>query len=138
MRIKSLVLVGMALTLAACTAENSTALSSWNQPAGAFIDEGQFGNPTMQNTLAQKCVGKPKGHIVPEYVVVLNPDASSSPKSAQETLVPKYARGQVRCSGDLNGKYAQVIFEEYVDSATEFVESDQGGLAEITDAGQGG
>ena len=83
-------------------------------------------------------MGKPKGHIVPEYVVVLNPDASSSPKSAQETLVPKYARGQVRCSGDLNGKYAQVIFEEYVDSATEFVESDQGGLAEITDAGQGG
>lgn len=26
---------------------------SWNREAGAFVDEGQFGNPTMQNLLVQ-------------------------------------------------------------------------------------
>ncbi len=134
MRITSLVLIGTALTLAACSANTSSPLGSWHQPAGAFIDEGQFGNPTMRNTIAQKCVDKPKGHIVPEYVVVLNPDAYANPKSPQQTTVPQYRRGQVRCSGDLNGKYAEVIFKEYVDSATSKPESQKGGLAEIAGA----
>lgn len=29
------------------------AFDSWTQEAGAFVDEGQFGNPTMHNTLVQ-------------------------------------------------------------------------------------
>ena len=38
----------------------------------------------------------------------------------------------------LNGKYAQVIFREYVESATELPPNDQGGLAAIASAGAGG
>lgn len=81
----------------------------FNQEAGAFLDEGGFGNPTMNNLLAQKCAGRSKGYVVPEPVVVLDP--SSQPSQ------PAYYRGSVQCSGELNGKYAQVIFEEYVTSA---------------------
>jgi peptidoglycan-associated lipoprotein len=40
------------LTLGACG--DASVTSSWNQEAGAFLDEGRFGNPTMQNTLAMK------------------------------------------------------------------------------------
>ncbi|MGR3661940.1 MAG: OmpA family protein [Paracoccaceae bacterium] len=40
------------LAISACTngGENNL-FDSWNQEAGAFIDEGYFGNPTMNNTL---------------------------------------------------------------------------------------
>jgi hypothetical protein len=112
---QTLLAVSAALALGACTAENSTLFTSWNQPAGAFIDEGQFGNPTMQNMMAQKCAGRAKGYIVPDPVVVLDP---TSPKSPQ-VAAPVYYRGYIRCSGHLNGKYAQVIFQEYVESATQ-------------------
>lgn len=80
-----------------------------NQEAGAFIDEGGFGNATMNNLLAQKCAGRSKGYVVPDPVVVLDPNSEPSK--------PAYYRGSVQCSGELNGKYAQVIFEEYVNSA---------------------
>ncbi len=50
----ALVMAG-ALALSACSGQDYLAdgrlFDSWNQEAGAFIDEGQFGNPTMQNTL---------------------------------------------------------------------------------------
>ncbi|MBV1866343.1 MAG: OmpA family protein [Marinosulfonomonas sp.] len=43
------------LTLAACENRDFFAdgelFDSWNQEAGSFIDEGYFGNPTMNNTL---------------------------------------------------------------------------------------
>lgn len=39
-----------ALALAGC---ERGALDSWNNPAGAFLDEGGFGNATMHNTLVQ-------------------------------------------------------------------------------------
>lgn len=42
-----------ALALGACSAENTT-VYSWRQPAGAFLDEGQFGNPTMTNQLVHR------------------------------------------------------------------------------------
>lgn len=44
---KTILLVASALTLAACG--DRTVLSSWNQEAGGFLDEGRFGNPTMNN-----------------------------------------------------------------------------------------
>ncbi len=51
----ALAMVG-ALALSACSNQDYLAdgrlFDSWNQEAGAFIDEGRFGNPTMQNTLA--------------------------------------------------------------------------------------
>jgi len=45
------------LTLAACENRDYFAegevFDSWTQEAGSFIDEGHFGNPTMNNTLIQ-------------------------------------------------------------------------------------
>ncbi|MGR3291090.1 MAG: OmpA family protein, partial [Paracoccaceae bacterium] len=45
------------VALSACGGQNYFSdgdfFDSWNQEAGAFIDEGQFGNPTMHNTLIQ-------------------------------------------------------------------------------------
>ena len=39
------------LALASCS--DGDPFDSWLQEAGAFVDEGQFGNPTMNNTLVQ-------------------------------------------------------------------------------------
>ncbi|WP_157937728.1 hypothetical protein [Oceaniglobus roseus] len=116
----SAALLGTALALGACTSENSTFLTGFTQPAGAFLDEGQFGNATMINMQAQKaCANKPKGYIVPDPVVVLDPDEYLDPKSPQPEVYTTPRYGYARCSGTLNGKYAEVIFEEYVESATE-------------------
>ena len=107
LKIKTLMVGTGLLALTACG--EGPIGKAWNQEAGAFIDEGGFGNPTMQNMMAQMCSGQAKGHIVPDPVVVLDPKSSASS--------PVYQRGWVRCSGHLNGKYAQVIFREYVRSA---------------------
>lgn len=108
-----------AAALGACSAETSTVLTAWNQPAGAFLDEGGFGNATMQNMLAQMCSGRAKGYIVPDAVVVLDP------KSAPEQ--PRYYRASIKCWDKLDGKYAEVIFQEYVESATAQPTGDGGG-----------
>lgn len=51
---KQTILAALAATsLGACSAETSSFATAWNQPAGAFLDEGGFGNPTMQNMMAQ-------------------------------------------------------------------------------------
>ncbi len=114
--IKTLALGAGILALAACG--EGPAGKTWNQEAGAFLDEGGFGNPTMTNMMAQMCRGKAKGYVVPDPIVSLDP---SSPKSA-----PVYRSGRVMCSGNLNGKYAQVIWTEYVQSATSEVGTDSG------------
>lgn len=101
---------------------------SWNQEAGAFVDEGGFGNPTMQNMMAQMCSGQAKGYIVPDPVVVASPTSSGG---------TTYRRGHVMCSGHLNGKYAQVIFNGYRTSAQPATIL-QGGLQTIESAGSGG
>lgn len=120
------VLAGTALiALAACEGPMGNA---WHQEAGAFIDEGGFGNPTMQNMMAQMCAGQAKGYIVPDPVVVASPNGSGA---------PTYRRGHVMCSGHLNGKYAQVIFGGYLSSGTP-PSSLQGGLQAIESAGGGG
>ncbi|MCG6904103.1 MAG: OmpA family protein [Rhodobacter sp.] len=46
--IKPLIAAVSVLALTACG--DRTVFSSWHQEAGAFIDEGAFGNPTMNNT----------------------------------------------------------------------------------------
>lgn len=95
------------LGLAACGDRDP--LSSWNQEAGGFLDEGGFGNPTMHNLLAQKCNSYiPKGRIIYEPKVVRAP-----------VNAPKPYIAKVHCAGYMNGKYAMVIFNEYVASATE-------------------
>ena len=107
-RTKILLAAAGLLALSACTS-NPTVFPSWNQEAGAFIDEGNFGNPTMNNLLTQKCLSYiPKGKIIYEPRVVRSPVNAPKPYYRQAT-----------CSGYLNGKYAEVIFREYVASATE-------------------
>jgi outer membrane protein OmpA-like peptidoglycan-associated protein len=59
---RTILLLSSALALAACG--DRDVLSSWNQEAGAFLDEGGFGNPTMNNALVQS------GEL--NYVIDLN------------------------------------------------------------------
>lgn len=129
LKIKTLMVGAGALALTACG--EGPVGKFWYQEAGAFIDEGGFGNPTMNNMLAQMCKGQAKGYIVPEPVVVLDP------KSAPGN--PAYYHGQVRCSGNLHGKYAQVIFNDYVTSAIPPTRLTGGGLAAVeSGGGEGG
>ncbi len=106
MQIRTLLCAAGLVALGAC---GETGRDFYGE-AGASLDEGGFGNPTMQNMLAQMCIGQAKGHIVPDPIVVLDPRQSTPSQ-------PVYYRGQVRCSGHLNGKYAEVIFQEYITSA---------------------
>ena len=123
LKTKTLVAGAALVALAACGSSKS-----WNQEAGALIDEGGFGNPTMQNMLAQMCSGKAKGHIIADPIVVADPNSSASK--------PVYRQGRVLCSGHLNGKYAQVIFNGYRASARPGSDLD-GGLQAIEAAAGG-
>ena len=118
---KTIIMGAGLLALAACG-------DTWNAEAGSKLDEGGFGNPTMNNMLAQMCKGQAKGYIVPDPIVAMDP--KSPPKD------PRYLKGQVMCSGNLNGKYAQVIWNEYVESAT-YRPQVSGGLQEIQQAAGG-
>ena len=106
---KLAVLGAAALSLAACV----DSVTRFNSEAGSYIDEGGFGNPTMQNMLAQMCTGVGKGFkpgSVSDPVVVLDPASSPS--------APVYYRQTaVTCQDRMNGKYAEVVFREYVNSA---------------------
>ena len=93
LKIKTLALGTAILALAACG--EGPFGKTWNQEAGAFIDEGGFGNPTMTNMMAQMCRGQAKGYIVPDPIVSIDP---TSPKGA-----PVNRQGRVMCSGNLNG-----------------------------------
>ena len=95
------------LALSAC----GNASKAWNAEAGSIIDEGGFGNPTMTNMMAQMCSqgGKGKAGGVVDPVVVRDPGSTANR--------PVYYRDHTQCAGQLNGKYAEVIFREYVTSA---------------------
>ena len=102
-----------AAALVALTACTSGTTAEFFGEAGAELDEGAFGNPTMNNMMAHmasRCAGQAKGFIVPDPIVVRDP---ASPVEA-----PRYRHAYVRCSGELDGKYATVIYREYVGSAT--------------------
>ncbi len=71
--------------------------SGWNDEAGAFLDQGDFGNATMNNHLAQTC-----RKVTPENVSKYgNPIGSNCPGRTQD------------------GKYALFAYGETVRSATE-------------------
>ncbi len=128
-RIKLISAASSLIVLTACG--DAGVGNSWTREAGAFLDEGGFGNPTATNIFAQMCSrsgkgGGAKGGGVTDPLVVLDP--SSTPGT------PVY---NVHCNGQLNGKYATVIFREYVQSATELPPSDEGGLGAIEGAGGG-
>jgi hypothetical protein len=124
LKIKTLLVGASLVALAACNEAGT-----FDQPAGSWLDEGGFGNPTMYNMMAQKCAGRAKGYIVPDPVVVLDPARQAAGKSP-------YRTGSIRCSGNLNGKYAEVIWQGYVDSATARQQT-EGGVATIEAGGSG-
>jgi len=121
LKIKGLMVGTGLVALSACG-------EGFNYEMGGFLDEGGFGNPTMQNMMAQKCSGRAKGFIHPDPVVVANPNSTGASNS--------HMRGSVMCSGNLNGKYAQFIFREYVDSATYEQQIGGGGLSNIEGQGE--
>jgi len=101
------------VTLSACSAE--TTFANFFRESGSQLDTGEFGNATLHNQLAQTCrtsgsgygkgVGK-AGGAAGDPLVVLDPESTGTRKVYR-----------VYCDGRLDGKYAQVIYSEYVTSA---------------------
>ena len=104
-------LIVMAAALGSVAACSSEIGGTFTKEAGTQIDDGSFGAATAHNLLAQSCssAGRTslKGGAVKDPLVVLDPEST--------TERPIY---RVHCDGQLNGKYARVIWAEYVASAT--------------------
>lgn len=92
MKTTTLTLAAFAATigLAGCT-------SYWNEEAGAFLDQGDFGNATLNNQLAHTC-RKLTTENISKYG---SPISSGCPGRTQD------------------GKYAMFAYQETVLSATE-------------------
>ncbi|GFE51510.1 hypothetical protein So717_32630 [Roseobacter cerasinus] len=108
-----LLLAGV-LLLTACGEQGG---GVWYREAGSQLDAGEYGAATMQNMIAQVCF--PQGHgssyrggkigaPVGDPVVVLDPSSTRS--------TPVF---RVHCDGRLDGKYAQVVYNDYVGSAAQ-------------------
>lgn len=97
--------------LTACSAEQGYG-SSFFQEAGSQIESGgNFGNATLHNLLVQSCrangsgIGK-AGAVAGDPVVVLDPAST-----------PTRQVYRVHCDGNLDGKYAAVVYDGYIQSA---------------------
>ncbi|MDW3222584.1 MAG: hypothetical protein R8G34_06785 [Paracoccaceae bacterium] len=102
--------------LAACGEQGST--GAFYREAGSQIDSGAFGAATRQNIAAQTCrtsgFGAGKAGVAPaDPIVALDPVSTRAN--------PVY---RVYCDGRLDGKYAQIIYSEYVESATQKTETE--------------
>jgi hypothetical protein len=98
-------------TLAACAPESG--VGQFYQEAGVQLDQGEFGNATLHNQLVQTCrtngIGGGKiGGQAGDPLVVLDPESTPTRKVYR-----------VHCNGKLDGKYAQVIYRDYVGSAVQ-------------------
>jgi len=99
-----------AVSLVALTACERGALDSWNSPAGSFLDEGDFGNPTMNNHLVM--TGERS------YVVGLNERfAAAVPTTVnfafnQATLLPE-ARAILDRQAHFIRQFPEVRFKVY-------------------------
>ncbi len=224
--LRHLLLATSAVSLAACSdidffAEGDV-FDSWTQEAGTFIDEGNFGNPTMNNTLVQtgqrsfvinlnrrfseevptavnfefdsarlddasravlrrqadwikqfpevrfrvyghtdlvgsnaynQALGLRRARAAVNFLVAQGISRSrleavvsfgeTQPLVATQDRERRNRRTVTEVSGFvenhptlLNGKYAEVIFREYVESATEEPPDTQSGLSAIADSGQ--
>lgn len=96
------------LALSACA--DGTAFDSWNKEAGAFVDEGYFGNPTMNNTLVQ--TGDPR------YVANLNNRfASEVPPMVNfafdSTVLDETAMATLRKQADWIRQFPEVRFRVF-------------------------
>lgn len=109
-----LLLIAGVATVTACAPEGG--IGSFYREAGAQLDQGEFGNATLHNQLVQTCrtngagFGK-AGAAAADPVVVLDPKSTPSR--------PIY---RVHCSGQLDGKYAQIIYRDYVGSASQQID----------------
>ncbi|MFK7746167.1 MAG: hypothetical protein AB8B47_14015 [Roseobacter sp.] len=98
-------------TIAACAPEGG--VGQFYREAGAQLETADFGNSTLHNQLVQTCkrtggAGGKAGNQIGDPLVVLDP--KSKPTR------PIY---RVHCDGRLDGKYATVIYNEYVASAVQ-------------------
>lgn len=109
---RAVLLVTCLATLAACSSEPGVG-STFFREAGTQLDSGEFGNATLHNQLVQTCrssgygAGK-AGAVAGDPVVVLDPQST-----------PERKVYRVHCDGKLDGKFAQIIYREYVASATQ-------------------
>ena len=106
-----LFLAGLTL-LTACGEQGG---GTWFREAGSQLDNGEYGNAIMQNMIAQVCFpngrtnaikGGKFGTTVGDPVVVLDP--SSTRRN------PVF---RVHCDGQLDGKFAQVVYRDYIRNA---------------------
>ena len=112
--IRAVLLVTGLATLTACAPESGVG-SFWRE-AGAQLETGTYGNATLHNQLVQTCKtngygygkGGKAGSVAGDPVVVLDPSSTANR--------PVY---RVHCDGRLDGKYASIIYNEYVRSAAE-------------------
>lgn len=97
-------------TVAACAPESGP--GQFFREAGSQLDSGEFGNATLHNQLVQTCRTNSaftgKSGVGGDPVVVLDPSST-----------PSRQVYRVHCDGDLDGKYADVIYRGYVESAVE-------------------
>ena len=114
---KTLTLIAGIAVLTACAPESGPG-QFWRE-AGVQVDQGEFGNATLHNQLVQTCrtngVGAGKaGSQAADPLVVLDPKSTPARKVYR-----------VHCNGKLDGKYAQVIYRDYVGSAAQASEVQQ-------------
>lgn len=105
---RTLLLVAGLAVVTACAPESGP--GQFYREAGSQVDTGEFGNATLHNQLTQTCrtngtgVGK-VGAPPTDPLVVLDP-----------TSKPGRTVYRVHCDGQLDGKFAQIVYREYVGS----------------------
>ena len=101
------------VALAGCASEPGI-YGTFYREAGVQLETGDFGRATLHNQLVQTCksngtgFAKAKGAGAGDPVVVLDPKSSFNN--------PVY---RVHCDGRLDGKYATIIYRDYVGSAVQ-------------------
>ena len=110
--VSTIALVGALAIVSGCAPESG--VGQFYREAGTQLDQGEFGNATLHNQLAQICnrgggykTGK-AGSSLGDPVVVLDP-----------TSTPGQPIYRVHCEGKLDGKYALVNYNEYIGSSVQ-------------------
>jgi len=106
-KIKTLLVASSALGLVAC---GDASVTNWNSEAGAQIDEGNFGNPTMNNTLIQT------GEL--EFTEVLNDRFQTEVPTLitfdfDSATLDQQARSVLRRQADWIKQFPEVRFRVY-------------------------
>lgn len=95
--IKTLLAAFSALALVAC---GDASISNWNNEAGSQLDEGNFGNPTMNNTLAMRGEADValalNGRFQAEVPTMVNFDFNSAVLDAQAQAILREQANWIR------------------------------------------